>query len=147
MLPCWRPRSCRERVDAQRLLHRSHDAGFGWICIGGECLGETISTDPEKAMVVRGAHGRSARRRWPLLAQSFNALAFIQRKGCDVHERLNVWSVVRRAGNHNSGVRMTNQNGGAFLRRHEISCDGRSEERRVGEGGGGLVGVRRGEWR
>jgi hypothetical protein len=59
---------CDERIDAQRLLHRSHDSGFDRICIGGKCFGETISIDPEKAMLVGRSYCRGAGWRWSLFA-------------------------------------------------------------------------------
>jgi hypothetical protein len=57
-----------ERIDAQRLLHCSHDAGGDRICICGKCFGETISIDPEKAVLVGRSYCRSAGWRWSLFA-------------------------------------------------------------------------------
>src|SRR2546421_11023292 len=52
MFPGWWSGFCDERVDAQRLLHRSHNAGFDRICVGGKCFCETILIDPKKATFV-----------------------------------------------------------------------------------------------
>jgi hypothetical protein len=72
--------------------------------IRSKCLGETISINPKEALIVRRCDCGSASGRPVLFAQSIDVLAFIQTERCDVNKRLDVWSFIGRAGNHNSGI-------------------------------------------
>jgi hypothetical protein len=68
MFPGWWSGFCGERVDAQRLLYGSHNAGFNRICGGGKRFCETIFIDPKKTILVGRTYCGGARWGWSLFA-------------------------------------------------------------------------------
>ena len=77
MFPSRRTRFPCERTDAQRFLYRRHDARFCCIYIACERLREAVAINPEESVLVRPYLCGASRGR-PLLAETFEALTFVQ---------------------------------------------------------------------
>src|SRR5712691_9567177 len=118
--PRRRPGLCGEGVDAQWLLHCSHDAGFCWDHIGGKCLCEAIPINPQEAMVVRRANRGSTRWSRSLFTQTIQAFAFVQGKGGDVYKRFYAGHAVRSSGNYDAAVGVTDKHDWALQRAEQV---------------------------
>ena len=76
-------------------MRRRHDARFRRIDVGRKGLTEAVAVDPEKAVII-GPHLGGAGGGGPLLAERFDALAFVQAESGDVDQGDDVGGAVGR---------------------------------------------------